>query len=272
MLDGHTTIITRAAEIAASRGILVANAMGNDGRGLSFGGKLSAPADADSILSVGAVDSGGVYAVFSSQGPTADGRIKPDVAAQGIGVLAAGVSGSSTGYMRLSGTSLSTPLVAGLAACLLQARPNWTAQMVIRALRETASHPLKPDTLTGWGIPDGAAALRWRADTIGVPPVGPGGLAFARPGPNPVYASNWPLQLSLSLGAGHAPEPVELRVYDLRGRVVASPWRGTLQAGPPVSTSWAGRGADGRALASGLYFVSLESGDARIVHRLVVIR
>jgi len=113
MLDGHTALVTRAAEIAAAKGILVVNSAGNAGPGSST---LDAPADAcgDSVLAVGAVDSLGVMSnsspigtYFSSRGPTADGRIKPDVVAQGYKVLLASAGGLPNNYVVLNGTSFS---------------------------------------------------------------------------------------------------------------------------------------------------------------------
>lgn len=122
-LDGHTTLVTRAAEIAASRGILVVNSAGNAG-----GAKLVAPSDADgdSVLAIAATDSNGVRAGYSSMGPAYGGALKPDLAAQGSTVLFADASGDPASYVRGSGTSFACPLVSGLAACLMQARPSWT--------------------------------------------------------------------------------------------------------------------------------------------------
>src|SRR5262249_6077534 len=133
--------------------------------------KISAPADADgdSVLAIAAVDSFGVRAAFSSKGPTYDGRIKPDLAAQGRGVLMADPNGNPNGYVFENGTSLSAPLVSGLAACLMQARPNWPPLLLVQALKRTASQATRPDTLLGWGIPNGLAVLRYVPDTLHVP-------------------------------------------------------------------------------------------------------
>jgi hypothetical protein len=155
--DGNTAVTTIAADIAASRGIVVCNCMGNDGPGY---GTLMAPADADSILACGAVDASGNLAGFSSRGPTFDGRIKPEVLARGVNTYCA-TAFSEDEYALVSGTSLSTPLVGGCAAALLSAHPDWTVMQVREALMMTASNASSPDIQYGWGIVDLFSALNY---------------------------------------------------------------------------------------------------------------
>ena len=155
-MDGETAMITRAASMAADRGIVVVNAMGNQG-GESYE-KMAAPADAERVISVGGVDAAGRRAEFSSIGPTFDGRIKPDVMAMGQGVYIVDPS-SMEGYTRGNGTSFATPLVAGVAALLLEAYPHWTPEKVQSVLRRTAGQAAAPDTLNGYGIVRAADAL-----------------------------------------------------------------------------------------------------------------
>ena len=149
-MDGNTTIITRAADLAASKGILVVTSAGNQGQ--KPWRYITAPADGDSVLTVGAVDGSESYASFSSKGPAYDGRTKPDVAAQGKGMALIHSNGNifDTG----SGTSYSSPIVAGLAACLWQANPSAGNMDVLQAIQRSASQYQNPDDLMGYGIPD----------------------------------------------------------------------------------------------------------------------
>ena len=146
--DGKTTIITRAATIAASKGMLVVNSNGNEGN--STWKYLNAPADADSILSIGSVTYDLERSTFSSFGPTSDDRIKPDISALGTWVRI--VYKDEITYA--NGTSFSAPMVAGLAAGFWQAYPELTNIEVIQYLKMTASQSDAPDTLIGYGLPN----------------------------------------------------------------------------------------------------------------------
>ncbi|MBK8130158.1 MAG: S8 family serine peptidase [bacterium] len=142
-MDGQTTVVTQAVTEAQRRGILVVTAQGNE-RG-SLWNSVIAPADADSILAIGAVDSLGLLSGFSSPGPTADGRVKPDCATMGSDVFCANAT-ELDGYFRASGTSLATPIAAGIAALVMEANPEWTAQQVRAAILATASQASAPIT------------------------------------------------------------------------------------------------------------------------------
>ncbi len=160
-LDGNTAVTTIAADIAASLGIVVCNAMGNEGPGDTT---LITPADADSIISCGAVNSSGTIASFSSRGPTGDGRIKPEVVARGVSTYCATATDTNTfGYV--GGTSLSTPLVGGCAAVLLSAHPDWVPWKVREALIYTANNALTPNNTYGWGLIDLLAAVQYSFST-----------------------------------------------------------------------------------------------------------
>jgi len=149
-LDGKTTIISRAAQTATEKGILVFNSAGNDAQ--KSWHKIAFPADAKDVITTGAVDMNGVYAPFSSLGYTADGRVKPDIVAVGKG--AQSVSINTGKIIGINGTSFSNPTIAGAAAVLRQANPQATTKAIRQAIRESANRYEFPDSLTGYGIPN----------------------------------------------------------------------------------------------------------------------
>lgn len=156
-MDGQTAVTTRAANRAASLGVVVVNAAGNE-RDNSWG-HIIAPADGFDVIACGAVDAMGQISYFSSPGPTYDGRIKPEVCALGVNNwLAANREDRSDAYENGSGTSFSTPLIAGVAALLLEIHRDWTPAQVRRALMSTASLSQNPNNDYGWGIADAALA------------------------------------------------------------------------------------------------------------------
>ncbi len=159
-LDGNTAVTTIAADAAASRGMVVFNAIGNSG---PEPGTLMAPSDGDSVFAVGAVDAGGGVTQFSSRGPTFDGRIKPDACALGDNVSLAfqGTSGFSQG----DGTSFAAPLVSSAAAAVSGAHPEWSMIEIMEILRLTASQSNSPDNSAGYGIINAFAALKYHSVT-----------------------------------------------------------------------------------------------------------
>jgi serine protease AprX len=163
-MDGATTRISVACGIAAQKGMIPVVSAGNQGASNWF--HISAPADAFNILAVGAVGAERQYAYFSSQGPSADGRVKPDVAAMGWGATGLGPSGEEVTY--LNGTSFSAPLVAGLVACLWQLHPERSANDVMDAVRRSSHQFDMPDTELGHGIPDFILADRLLEATTSV--------------------------------------------------------------------------------------------------------
>lgn len=148
-LNGNTTMAAIGADLAAKKGLLVVNSIGNEGnRPWHY---LMTPADADSILAVGAVNNAGQVAAFSSFGASADGQIKPDIASVGVGTTVQNTNGSITTG---SGTSFACPNIAGLISCLLQGFPEVSNMDIIKAVRQTSNNIATPDDRTGYGIPD----------------------------------------------------------------------------------------------------------------------
>ncbi|MCF8278501.1 MAG: S8 family serine peptidase [Flavobacteriales bacterium] len=153
-MDGNTTRGSRGADIAASKGILVVNSAGNSGG--SAWQYIGAPADGDSVLAIGAVNSEGFIANFSSIGPSSDGDIKPNVCAQGYQAIVVNALGVVTGE---NGTSFSGPIMAGMSACLWQANLESATNMeVFHAIEASADRFTHPDKFYGYGIPNFAKA------------------------------------------------------------------------------------------------------------------
>jgi subtilisin family serine protease len=269
-MDGHTTIITRAAEIAASKGILVVAAVGNDGdNSWHF---LSAPSDAngDSVVAAGAVDASGVPASFSSYGPSADGRIKPDLAARGVSVPHPNTSGSIGGYADYrtqNGTSFSTPLIAGVATCLLGARPQATPREVIRAMRASASRKASPDVRVGYGVPNAATALALLAGGFAPTPR----LAVSVAGPNPVLFARGPARFTVGVPLALCGARASVDVRDVMGRRIRRLWSGVVSCAP-FPLTWDGLDDEGRATPAGLYLVDARVGSEHATLRLVGLR
>lgn len=149
-LDGHTHMASNSASMAASKGMVLCQSAGNEAF-YSTWKLIGVPADADNILSVGALRPDGINTYFSSIGNSADGRIKPDVCAQGEDCAVMNKNGELT---TADGTSFSSPITCGMVACFWQAHPNLTAKQVIEAVRMRGSNVEHPDNVFGYGIPD----------------------------------------------------------------------------------------------------------------------
>lgn len=148
-MNGHTSLIAKAATMAARKGMIVLAAAGNEGDGSWH--FIVTPGDADSIITVGAVNVSGQIAPFSSFGPSSDGRIKPTAASVGWGTAIS----STTGPIQAgNGTSFATPNLAGLVTCLWQAFPDFTNMEIINAVQKSSSIYQAPNDEIGYGIPD----------------------------------------------------------------------------------------------------------------------
>jgi len=148
-MNGNTTISAIGADLAAKKGILFSVAAGNEGNGTWH--YIITPADADSVLAVGAVNASGVVGSFSSYGPSSDGQVKPDVASIGVGAM---VQATNNTVVTGNGTSFACPNMAGLSTILWQAFPEYNNMRIIRALREAGSIASAPNDRIGYGIPD----------------------------------------------------------------------------------------------------------------------
>ena len=148
-LDGHYSLMSRQASHIADKGMVLVCSAGNSGMGSWK--KITPPGDAKDVLTVGAVDKKGVLAPFSSIGNTADGRIKPDVVAVGLG---ADVMDTNGNQGHANGTSFASPIMCGMVTCLWQACPQLTAKELIELVRRSGDRAGCPDNIYGYGIPD----------------------------------------------------------------------------------------------------------------------
>lgn len=208
-MDGQTTYISRAGNIAARKGMLVVNSAGNSGSNDWY--YIGAPADADSVLAVGAVRADSVVVAFSSRGPSADGRVKPNVCAQGFQTVLANIDST---VIRGNGTSFSSPVLAGLAACLWQTNPMATNMQVFRAIEESAHLFNAPNDSMGYGIPNFFAAqaiLEALVASVADQADTPLQLSVA---PNPALDQAW-LRIVTQKGG-----TLDLQMTDLSGRVL----------------------------------------------------
>ena len=231
-MDGKTTFISKGAEIAFSRGMIVVNSAGNEGNASWH--YISAPADAASVLSIGAVNATGVIASFSSYGPTADLRVKPDVCAQGAGVYVINASGAIS---ISNGTSFSSPVLTGVVACLWQAFPTKTNAEIVQLVKESAHLYANPTSQEGYGIPNFEAVFNLLNDeeTEEILEV----VAY----PNPAItelAFKFPDQVT----------EMELVIYSVLGKRIHS--ETIIKSNPTTDISY---------LAQGLYFVQLKFDD-----------
>ena len=255
-MDGNTAVTTIAADLAVEKGMLIFNSAGNEGEN-SEHNTLIAPADGDHVLAVGAVDKGWNRASFSSVGPSADGRIKPDIAAMGSSAYTAYArtygAVDSTSFTYASGTSFSCPIAAGGAALLLSAYPDLTPAEVQEALKQTASQADSPDNYLGWGIIDVEAALD-HIETVSIMEKKnsrmPDNLFLLQNYPNPFNAST-KIQYLLKNSS-----MVELQVFDMNGRMVLTSGA-KLKQGGQLLTEMINLNNN----ASGVYFYKLLARD-----------
>jgi len=242
-LDGKTVPISRAANLAASRGILLFNSAGNEGN--KTWKKIIFPGDAENIITVGSVTEDSIRSAFSSVGLTVDNRIKPDLMAMGT---ATSVVTSSDIIIQANGTSFSTPVMAGLAACLWEALPDLNSFEMLKLLRKTANHFQNPDSLMGYGIADVYKAYIQQYTDI-------------RPvlvSSDPVYISINPYgnHLYVNLSNSNQYNSCILNIYTTLGNRI-------------LTVSGLSGSIDISSLPKGVYIVSLQSGDKHWVRKFI---
>jgi len=202
-LDGNSSFVTRVADIAASKGILVVNSAGNE-RDDEWK-HIICPSDGDSVLAAGAVDGNNLISTFSSSGPSADGRVKPDNTTMGVSVP---VQVHTQSVSRSNGTSFSCPVLSGMAACLMQAVPLAVNTDLIDAIHMSADRYNSPDSLYGYGIPDMVAALTYLQDIYTKVPD-----KEIIVGPNPTSGN-------IEIIFRHPPESISVEIISLSGKVI----------------------------------------------------
>lgn len=249
-LNGTTAMASIGAEIAAAKGMIVCNSAGNNGNDPWF--HIAVPADANNILAVGAVDSLEQIASFSSRGYSADGRIKPDVAAQGVATVGQFQPGV---FVTGNGTSFASPLIAGMCASFWEAAPTLTAAQVIQKIKESCDQYNSPDSIKGYGIPDFAQAY---FTVTGKKIAYPSSSIIDFIGPNPFKDF-----INMRYYAADT-QSIEIQIVDMMGKEVA------------FKKQW----CDSRSynninfhmptgLSQGMYFLRLTTKQEKIVLKLI---
>jgi len=235
-LDGKKAVITRAASKAIEKGMIVVCSAGNEG-GNSW--KLvTPPADAAGILAVGSVNSLRTLSNFSSQGPTADNRIKPDVIAMGSGTSVVRSNGT---LGNASGTSLASPLIASLAAGLLQAFPSLTATELFDAIVNSADQASNPDNLMGYGLPHFKAVKNYIESELSE--------EIVSIYPNPVTGNSFYIKLKTLIDA-----PLQITIFDSQGKLAEEFSHQINWLNNPLEY-------DLSKLQAGLYLIRVKTGD-----------
>jgi subtilisin family serine protease len=244
-MDGKTTVVTRAAQMLADRGVVVVCSAGNEG-GIAWQ-IITAPADAKDVLAIANVNSAGMRSGSSSIGPSADGRIKPDVAALGVNTSVIRPTGA---LGTASGTSLASPLVASLAAGVWQRYPSLTNLEVMDAIRKSANQATSPDNLLGYGIPNFKAVVNYleRTEQKNIFEVYP----------NPVTRDT----ITISPFDPTQVTSCRIELVNAQGQVVHEKLTNFSWANRVYSTSIS-------SLAAGIYFVRISWGDKTFAFKII---
>ncbi|MHA6247789.1 S8 family serine peptidase [Pontibacter sp. CAU 1760] len=243
-LNGNTTLVAKAADIAAATGMLVVVSAGNEGN--KTWKYMGSPADADSVLAVGAIDSVGVKASFSSFGPTSDGQIKPDVVALGANAYVLSTTGQ---VVRANGTSFSGPIMAGFVTSLWQANYSKTNLQMIQLLRQSSNQAAAPDNSVGYGVPSYSRTL------TALPHLPLKSYAYLT---NPVQAQ----PLVLTLGEEWWTQPMQISITNVAGKQVYTQLLNNPKKEQQLQL-------EPRQLQAGLYLCQLRSGKKVVTLKFV---
>ncbi|HVZ97280.1 MAG TPA: S8 family serine peptidase [Chitinophagaceae bacterium] len=254
-MNGHTTIAARAAGMAAKKGMIVVIAAGNDGSDAWH--YIGTPADADSCLTVGAVDVNGNVGSFSSYGPSSDGRVKPEVASVGVATYICSTSGT---FITGNGTSFATPNMAGLVTCLWQAFPEFSNMDIIRAVERSSSIYNSPDDRIGYGIPDFRVAYNDLSEQRALRNINTilGNETF-RVYPNP-FRDNFTVAIKPARTATGI-----FHLYDISGRLYLTRQVSLIQGTPQLVQF-----NNMQPLKSGIYILKFSDGQSKKTIRLVM--
>ena len=253
-MDGRTAFVTRTAEAAASRGIVVVNSAGNERNSAWI--HIIAPSDGDSVLAIGAVDPDKIIASFSSAGLSFDRRIKPDVVAQGVSVpVQAGFpdeSGLGSTVVLGSGTSFSCPVISGMLACVMQAVPQAKASDIVSVIRSVSDRYNSPDSLYGYGIPDMVnAIISLQKELMSEP------LSAVTIGPNPFTDF-------VNVRLKDNPEFLRFEIFNAGGVPIKSVYYSHY-----LSLSWTLNGLQN--LTQGLYIVRITTAQGKFTSKIIKI-
>ena len=247
-MDGKTAFVTQAADFAASKGILVVNSAGNE-RAKTWK-RIIAPSDGDSVVAAGAVDGYNAISTFSSAGPSADGRIKPDNATQGVSVT---VQTEETFVSRANGTSFSCPVLSGMCACVMQAVPKALNVNIIDALHKNGNRYNKPDSLYGYGIPDMVGVLKMLQE-----------LFITKPDQTTIIGPN-PVINDFEITFKNTPESLKVIISNSSGKIIVNKeFREYISRTLRIS--------DLQNKPQGIYFVKLITPSGIYCHKVIKLK
>ncbi len=267
-MDGNTAVTTIAVDIAARLGVLCVTSAGNWGADnpsedpcqIPITHYISAPADADTVIAVGAVNNSGSIAYFSSRGPTYDGRIKPEVCAMGLGVWCASANNNNNLVLQSNGTSTAAPLVSGALAVIMSAQPTWNAMEVRNSLLRTSSRYNNPNNIYGYGIPDIIGAINFQQLQTHQTDQYPNKFHISKAYPNPFNPT-----ISVDISTNRE-SILSMQIYNTRGKKMFAK-NYNLVAHSPKKMTW-----DLADYPSGIYFFKTKFNGLINIQKVTLIK